>query len=169
MLFICSGNSSRSAFAERYAVHAAARYQLSLRFESAGLEAASGVGMNELMAGELHSRGAWPGGFRSRQVDSRLVFGAALVLTMSRRQQLMLTTRYPAATSSTFMLGHAARIARGLGTCSGIAGLREAVNASGTPWKEDGIPDAYPIPELTATVADLIAMYVDDLVDNLAG
>ena len=69
VLFLCSGNVGRSAFAERYAQLRAQQLGRDLTFESAGLEAIPGAGMEPGLAEELRTRGGSPGGFRARQID----------------------------------------------------------------------------------------------------
>lgn len=169
VLFLCSGNVGRSAFAERYAQLRAQQLGRDLTFESAGLDAIPGAGMEPGLAEELTKRGGSPGGFRARQVDPEMLHETDLVLTMTRRQQLVLITHWPAWHESTFSLGFAAGVARGLSREVTIHGLADAAATTiQTRANQADLPDSYAWhPSVTESVAAQIATYIDDLLARL--
>ncbi|MDO5682672.1 MAG: hypothetical protein Q4G46_07580 [Propionibacteriaceae bacterium] len=169
VLFLCSGNIGRSAFAERYAQLRAHQLGRDLTFESAGLDALPGAGMEQCLADELTKRGGSPGGFRSRQVDPEMLAETDIVLTMTRRQQLVLITHWPAWHENTFSLGFAAGVARGLTHDVTVHGLADACAATiQTKANQADLPDFYALhPTFTTSTAAQIAGYVDELLSRL--
>ncbi len=127
MLFVCTGNICRSAFAERYAARSADRAGVTgWDFASAGVAALAGAPMDEPMAAELEARGASSAGFVSRQLTPRIVGAADLIVAMEGYHRQVILDDHPARVRRTFTLGQLVRIAD---ACPGVEGaeLLEAI------------------------------------------
>lgn len=79
VLAVCVGNTCRSPVAERLLIY---RYAdgPGIDVESAGVDAAFGLGMTAESAAAVSARGGRVDGFRSRRVDADLLWWADLVL-----------------------------------------------------------------------------------------
>ena len=96
ILFVCTGNTCRSAIAEAYCNARAKEYDLPLQAESAGIAALNGQtasedaieAMEELYQMDLSEH-------RSRQVTGTLVEQADLVLAMTGMQREIIQESYP--------------------------------------------------------------------------
>jgi sulfate adenylyltransferase len=90
VLFVCTANICRSAFAEHLARHLVAD-DPSVRVRSAGTHGWVDQPVNPPLANELTSRGIESGAFASRALTMRMVDDADLVLTaaMSHRQFIL--------------------------------------------------------------------------------
>lgn len=127
MLFVCTGNICRSAFAERYAAwSAAAAGSSGWEFASAGVAALEGAAMDELMAAELAARGGDASGFVSRQMTRQIVGDADLIVAMEGYHRQVILDDHPGRVRRTFTLGQLVRIAN---ECPGVQGdeLLEAI------------------------------------------
>jgi len=111
VLFVCTGNICRSAYAELYARHA---FGGDLVFASAGTHAMPAWPMDEDMAAHLPA-GVDVSGFRSRQVTKEHVAQADLVLAATARHRKYLLDEVPREHAKLFTFGQAAAAARAVG------------------------------------------------------
>ncbi len=105
MLFVCTANIGRSAYAERRAAQmladGAARR---LRVASAGVPGYPGEGMDRPMAAELRERGGDPLGHVSRAVTQDLLEDAHLVVTFEFAHRLRIAESWPDQEPKVFAL-----------------------------------------------------------------
>lgn len=106
ILFVCTANICRSAYAE-----AAARQRSSalVEFESAGTHALDGRGMDPLIAALLPPDAA-PYEHRARQLVGDQVSRADLVLVMASDHRRFVLDEWPRHGRKTFVIGHVARV-----------------------------------------------------------
>lgn len=160
VLFVCTGNVCRSAYAEHLLRHLVPDVEVS----SCGTFALVGDPMEAQMAAELRRRGPDPSAFRASAL-SPAVLGADLVLTMSGRQLEHVVDEHPGAARRSGLLGHVPELAAEL---EGAPLTRQAVAAWSRRPHPRGldVPDPYRRPaEEAAACADLL----DELVGTLAG
>lgn len=159
VMFVCTGNVCRSAYAEHLLRHLVPGVKVS----SAGTFALVGEGMEAQMAAELRRRGPDPSAFRASALDSR-VLDVDLVVTMSDRQLGFLVEEYPGVARRAGLLGHVAE----LGQESGGEPLTRGAVAAWSRRTHPGgrnVPDPYRRPaEEAAACANLL----DDLVGQVA-
>lgn len=116
VLFVCQGNTCRSAVAQRLAAlfaHEALGSEpetAGVRLASAGLGARNGDPVHPMSAEALQELGGSPEGFRSRRFDPSLADGADLVLTMTERQRRSVLEVAPLRLRRTFTLTEAAAL-----------------------------------------------------------
>ncbi len=103
VLFVCTANICRSAFAE---VYASSRGSTGLEFRSAGTWGHPGEAMDPPMARRLEERGIVPTTFRSHAVTADDLAWADVVLTMEESHREFLLDDHPAALTKVFTLGH---------------------------------------------------------------
>lgn len=114
VLFICAGNTCRSAMAE--ALFNARRVRRLRPAASAGLYAYDGAPATRESVEEMRLREVDLTAHRARALDHRLVSGAALALTMTRAQRDEVISRFPASAPRVFTLaGFIAAFTRGVG------------------------------------------------------
>lgn len=169
VLFVCSGNIARSAFAERYAAMRADQFaRPGIVFSSAGFDAVEGFAMEPRMAAELVARGGSPAGFRARQVEPKLMAGVDLVLTMTVRQRHLLATRFVFTADLVHPLGHAVRLLPQVAPAT-VTSLGHQLTALAPGYdRRDDIPDPmHAGPQAARAVADRICELVDALLDGL--
>jgi protein-tyrosine-phosphatase len=108
VLFVCSGNTSRSPMAQALCNHEILRRlgqspgsidELPLRAASAGLTAQPGRPFSEAAQGALQQLGVSPHQHSSRDVTPELVEQAERIFCMTQRQCQILIDRFPAAAS----------------------------------------------------------------------
>lgn len=159
VLFVCTGNVCRSAYAEHLLRHLVPHVEVS----SCGTFALLGNPMESQMATELRRRGPDPTDFRASALDPASL-NADLVLTMSERQLEHLVEEHPGAARRSGLLGHVPELAAEL---DGAPLTRQAVAAWSRRSHPSGraVPDPYRRPaEEAAACADLL----DELVSTLA-
>ena len=83
VLFVCTANISRSPMAEAISTALAEEQSVSWKASSAGVKALVGQGLSPQAAAALEEVGIHLGEHRARQVDSRMLQEADLVLTMT--------------------------------------------------------------------------------------
>lgn len=160
MLFICTGNVCRSAYAEREAARIVPG-DAGWEFASAGVAALAGRPMDQLMADELAARGGDPAGFVARQIDRGIIGDADLIVGMEAYHRQVVLDDHPALVRRTFTLGQLAGIVQGFPELSG-ADLVEAVGARRHRVRdEDDIADPYrrgpqPAAHAAAQISDLL-------------
>ncbi|MGD7733232.1 hypothetical protein ACQCX5_09740 [Propionibacteriaceae bacterium G57] len=140
VLFVCTGNICRSAYAQ---VVAAAAPIDGVEFTSAGTHAVVGARIDPPMA-RLVPRGVDPSGHVARQLTRDIATSADLIIAMSDRHRRYIMDEWPALAPRTFLIGQVARELDGL-TMSG-AGLADMAphlwqHRSSQPG--DAVPDPY--------------------------
>lgn len=114
VLFVCTGNVCRSAFAERlgraYLQEELGERADAIRLTSAGTRAVVGSGMHPDSAAALRGFGAEPGDFRARDLEEGMAAEADLILTMTRRHRREVLHDAPRAMARTFTLREAAAL-----------------------------------------------------------
>lgn len=114
LLFVCHGNTCRSAIAERltasWAEQALGAEAVGVRIGSAGLAARDGEPVELRSAAALRSLGGSTGDFRSRRFVPALADEADLVLTMTQRQRRSVLEKTPLGLRRTFVLTEAAAL-----------------------------------------------------------
>lgn len=172
ILFVCTGNICRSAFAERYL-----RRQVLLRqappgghgtvtAESAGTGAVVHAEMDGQAAAQLARRGGDPTGFHARQLTREHVAGADLVLCMTGQHRGAVLALAPAALLKTFTLAEAAHLCR-QAPAGGVRGLATARTRASAAAPD--IEDPYRRSDrVFSRVCSEIAGHVDTVLGALA-
>ncbi len=101
LLFVCTANICRSAYAEVMARALAP----TLVTESAGIQGWINKAMDRPIAAVAAARGGDPSGFRSRRLQLPMVRDARLVLTAEVKHRVAILEDLPAARSKVFTLG----------------------------------------------------------------
>ena len=135
VLFVCTANICRSAFAEVYASSDVSPASPGLQFRSAGTWGHPRHQIDPPMARQLEARGISPASFRSHRVTADDVAWADMVLTMAKSHREFLLEDYPKALTKIFMLGHFAERAvgadlRGRDLLADLARRRGGVHAA---------------------------------------
>ncbi|MGI6498647.1 MAG: low molecular weight protein arginine phosphatase [Oscillospiraceae bacterium] len=104
ILFVCTGNTCRSAMAEGICNAMAKEQGWNLRAISCGLAAFSGDPPTEQAAEAARRYGADLKGHRARPLTARLVDGADVVYCMTRQQKRTLLGAVPEADGKVFCL-----------------------------------------------------------------
>ena len=170
VLFVCTANICRSAYAEVMARHLLGD-DGSVRVSSAGVHGFVDHPVEDEMAAQLAARGADGGAFRSRRLTMRMVDEADLVLTAELSHRSFILDDRPAAFRKLFTLGQFDTVVGGLE--EGLAG-RDLLAAAGAGLKparaEDDVPDPYRRgPEAAEAAADLLDRLLAPVARRLAG
>jgi len=145
VLFVCTGNICRSAFAA-----AALRYALGqdspVDVSSAGIMALAGRPMDELMAAEAHRLGIADTSHCARQLTGRMLRDATLVVIFGPEHAEWITLNHPEHAGKVAGLTQLAAVLdaaprRGALPLSELPGL--ARDRPRTQTREDWIPDPY--------------------------
>lgn len=164
VLFVCTANICRSAYAEAVAdgMHLAG-----LEFSSAGTHALTGQKMDPPIAAQLGASSATDS-HRAQQLTHELVSESDIVLTMSSEHRRYILDDWPQLANKVFMIGQVARE---------MAQLPEAVtlhNLTLHLWKHrtaaasDDVADPYRRgPEVAASCASVIDDHVNTIVKAL--
>lgn len=139
VLFVCTANISRSAYAE---VTARARTTSDLEFRSAGIHALSGQPMDPLMAA-LTGDEQDAGGHRAQQISRDLVAGADLVLALASEHRRFMLDEWPGQGRKIYVIGHAAREMALLPAPVALDRLIDYLWQHRTAMPADGVPDPY--------------------------
>lgn len=113
ILFVCTGNVSRSTF-----MHLVFRELVTdaglrgITVQSGGLQAAVGAEPHPEVRSWLRSHSFEQAGFRARQLTPADISGAALVLTATRRQRDLVARMVPTAVTKSFTLLQLTRLLR---------------------------------------------------------
>jgi sulfate adenylyltransferase len=108
VLFVCTANICRSAFAEELVRHKAVP---GIQAGSAGTHGWRDHPVDEHMAHELRERGADPSGFRSRRLTRPMIDAADVILTAEAAHRTFVLQERPAAMRKVFSLGQFAAAA----------------------------------------------------------
>jgi protein-tyrosine-phosphatase len=165
VLFICTANICRSAYAELRSPSIAPQYS----YGSAGIQGWNGHKMDSTMAAELKNRGGDPTGFKSRRVQAPMVKDAMLVLTATARHRTAILDDSPAARSKVFSLGQLAQVIetapeelRGQELIQWVADLRQQSDPRLDVW------DPYRKgPEAAVEAADIIDAHLAVILPRL--
>jgi len=142
VLFVCTANICRSAFAELVAWEMV-RPGSRLEFASAGVRANDGDVMDAPMATEAALRGADPRAFRSTRLTTALIDQADLILTAESAHRRRILEDRPLAMKKAFSLG---QFARGVQAAEpgGPETVLERVRAkAATSVTDDDVADPY--------------------------
>jgi len=139
VLFVCTGNISRSAYAE---AAARARTPASLAFSSAGTHALVGHPIDPAMVNftpdpKMATR------HRARQLSRGILVNSDLVLAMEREHRRYLLDEWPDQSRKVFVLGHAARELACLPDEVTLGGLVEYLWRNRTSVPGDAVSDPY--------------------------
>lgn len=126
VLFVCTANICRSAYAELMARHLLGS-DSTIDVASAGTHGYEDRPLDPPMADQLRLRGVDPAGFRSRRLTGRMVAQADLVLTAEAAHRQRVLEDHPATFRRVFTLGQLARTVEegevghtGVGTPAGM-------------------------------------------------
>ncbi|HOI41369.1 MAG TPA: 16S rRNA (cytidine(1402)-2'-O)-methyltransferase [Elusimicrobiales bacterium] len=104
VLFVCTGNTCRSAMAEHYGRRIAAEADVDVEFSSAGVSAEPGSGMPPDALAALAAEGVDDPGHESSPAEEAAVDAADLVLAMTDAHKNALLSAFPGARKKTFTL-----------------------------------------------------------------
>ncbi len=171
VLFVCTANICRSAYAEVLTRHLP-RATGTWRWPVPAPRASPTRPMDPPMAAELTARGVDPSGFRSRRLTMPMVAAADLVLTMEVRHRQFVLDERPELYRRVLTLGQASRMLDGTRPAADtghalLGALRERFLVA---EPEDDVADPYGRgPEAAATAARQIDQQVRRLVGALTG
>jgi protein-tyrosine phosphatase len=150
VLFVCHANLCRSPMAERLMQarlqnHSRNHGVPDVRVASAGTSALVGRPAWPETAAVLRERGADAEGFVSRQVTDKLLLGADLVLTMSRRHRSLCVQLAPESVGRVFTLLQFARMAAAVpgprGDLPALTAVALRARVQPVPPQQDDLPD----------------------------
>ncbi|HZW82651.1 MAG TPA: low molecular weight protein arginine phosphatase [Candidatus Deferrimicrobium sp.] len=105
LVFVCTGNTCRSNVAEVLAVQASAQLGLmQWRFSSAGIMAFPGSPASENSLRAMQELGLDLSAHRATQLDTSLIEGADLILTMTQSHKTQILDSYPSVDSKVYTL-----------------------------------------------------------------
>ena len=159
VLFVCTANICRSAYAEAMARHLVPD---GLTFASAGVHGWDAAPMEPLMAAEAEARGASVGEFRSRQLTLEMVDEADVILTAETLHRRRILEERPLAMRKAFTFG---QFARGLSAVTApYPNLLEEVRAAAaTSTETDDVVDPFGRGPAAAQAA---ARHLDELLQR---
>ena len=149
VLFVCTGNICRSAYAEHRATAAAVP---GVTFASAGIQAMVGYPMDPPMVAAFTAQGTpaphqasthQAPTHRARQLTRDLADDHDLILTMSPAHRAYVLEEWPHLAHRTFMLGQVAREITDAPTPLTLDGLREHLWSHRTRRSDDDVSDPY--------------------------
>jgi len=169
VLFVCTANICRSAFAQKLAEHLAGDQPL--RFASAGVHGYTDHPVEEAMAAELRARGVDPEPFRSRPLALPMLDRADVVLTAEAGHRRYVLEERPTALRKAFSLGQFARGLAAVGPGVPPEELLQAVRrGAATALPEDDVADPYRRgPEAARVAAEQIESILERILPALAG
>ena len=162
VLFVCTGNICRSAYADVVARHLALP---GVEFSSAGTYALAGQGMDAPMASEAAARGI-DASHTARQLTRPLVEGADLVVAMAAEHRRFILDDWPALGRRAFIIGHVSRELGRLPEGIGLDGLAGYLWQYRTSEDGDDVPDPYRRGQAAAAAA---ARTIDAHLETICG
>ena len=185
VLVVCTGNTCRSALAERlgqmYLRERLGERSVAIRVVSAGTRAAIGSAMDPDTELVLTGFGARPENFRARQLHERDAAEADLTLAMTRRHRQVVLEVVPRALTRTFTLREAADVLRGIEADPPVEGSHFAeraralvqamavLRARRESWRDDDIRDPIGQPlDVHQEVGDAVAEALLPVLERLA-
>ena len=164
LLFVCTANICRSAFAERMTRHLL-RGDPSVQVLSAGTHGWVDEPVDSALAAELTGRGVDSADFTSRRLTMQMVDEADLVLTAARSHRQFILDDRPEAVWRVYTLGQFARTIDDVpAELTGFDLLRACRKAHKPATAEDDIVDPYQRgPEAAATSA----RHIEDLLTRI--
>jgi protein-tyrosine-phosphatase len=143
VLFVCTANICRSAFAEQMARQLLGD-DASVLVSSAGTHGWVDHSVDEPMAEELRTRGVEPDGFASRPLTMRMVDQSDLVLTAGMAHRQFILDDRPEAVWRLFTLGQFVRILQDVpADLHGRELLAACRRAHKPAVTEDDVPDPF--------------------------
>lgn len=139
VLFVCTGNIARSAYAAARSQHVAPP---GVEFSSAGTGAVVGGGIDPPMLKHLADRGV-PDGHQARQLAREMVEQADLVLVMGTEHRRYILDAWPTFGRKTFVIGQAAREMIHLPQDVTLQTLVDHLWRHRTPIPGDDVPDPH--------------------------
>ena len=139
VLFVCTANICRSAYADAAANAAAPE---GLEFSSAGVRALVGMGIDPPMGDQLAVPRAGDA-HRARQLTRRMVEEADLILTMAGEHRRYILDEWPAMGRKVYVIGHAARVLRDLPAEVSQQGVTDHLWNNRTVQDGDEVADPY--------------------------
>jgi protein-tyrosine-phosphatase len=172
VLFVCTANICRSAYAELLTRHLLGD-EASVLASSAGTHGYVEHPLDPPMAAELARRGGDAGGFRSRVLTMPMVDEADLVLTAEVAHRKFILDERPEAFRRVLTVGQLGRTLRESTTLDGTAGreLLRGLRRSFRPADAaDDVPDPYRRGEAAAArAADQLERHLREILPRLAG
>jgi sulfate adenylyltransferase len=170
LLYVCTANICRSAYAEVLTRHLAGDRD-DLHVSSAGTQGFTDREVDPPIAAELSARGIDASGFRSRRLTLPMVAAADLVVTMESRHRQFVLDERPELYRRVLTLGQLSRMLEG--SDPGVAG-RALVGSLRDRFlvaePADDVPDPYGRgAEAAATAARQIEQHVRRIVGALTG
>lgn len=167
LLFVCTANICRSAYAELLTRHLLAGSR-AVEVSSAGTHGFEAHPVDPALAAELHARGASAAGFASRPLTMDLVERADLVVTAAVRHRQFVLDERPDLFRRVFTLGQLVRVLDRVEVPDSTAALTDRLADGFEPARpEDDVPD--PFGRGPQAAADTAVRIEHDLHRVLAG
>lgn len=165
ILFVCTANICRSAYADVVANHDT---PAGLEFRSAGVHALVNHPIDPPMAEQLPGRGNFEN-HRARQVTRDIVGGSDLILAMAAEHRRYILDEWPAMGRKTFLIGHVARELGRLPQDVTLEGLVDHLWRHRTSNVGDEVADPYRRgPAAMRAAADQIDGYLETITSVLS-
>ncbi|AZN29239.1 hypothetical protein EJO69_02195 [Flaviflexus salsibiostraticola] len=164
VLFVCTANICRSAYADVVARASRAR---GIEFASAGTHALVGEPIDPPMGGLTAGRGE-ARSHRAQQLDRGLVDEADLILTMAPEHRRYILDEWPQAATKTFVIGHAAREIQSLPAGSRLGDVTKHLWQHRSTGQRDAVSDPYRRGQAAAiTAAQAIDTHLESIIPAL--
>lgn len=172
VLFVCTANICRSAYAERRArfLHETITGGAeAVEFHSAGVHGFDHKHMDRPMAVELQQRGGDPHGFRSRPLSASDITSADLIVTAETAHRTFILDDFPQVVSRLFTMGQLSQSLTRVDPALRGRDLLQALRSQrGPAGVELDVVDPYRKgQEAAAACADAIDGHLHDLVPRL--
>lgn len=161
--FVCTGNICRSAFAKEYAKRLPGTVR---EFDSAGVGAVVGAGMDATMLEAASEFGVESSDHVARQLTGRMLKDSVLVIVFDRSHMDWLTREFPEYLDKVFAIGHLARVLGELPQGSRVEPERlgSVMRAKELDERNDWVSDPYKQgPEAARASVEEIAAAIDTI------